>query len=257
MEAPNVTVLNRESISGLPIHGKLVLNRGAQKLICFMPAALPKKLDRDPLQLSRFRWRESLTKYHVLALADPAMTLHSELLGGWYIHPEADLIAEMADLVSDQAKVLGLKNSDVLFYGSSLGGYGALAMASLLKGSTAIAEVPQIDVSKWTVRIAVKAIEQHILKQGFDEFRLVQPHKVDLRDRFRLSGFVPQFKIITNEKDATFALQNEFMSDIKNLGIPSYGVQRLDCITELSGHKALGKELVINEIDEWASTSLI
>lgn len=252
MVDPDYSTIDRISSSGLPIHGKLTQRDEADTLVCFMPAAISKSVDRNPLQLSRFRWRESLTKHHVMALADPAMSIHEELRGGWYMHHEVDLIAEMSKVVQEVTNILAIENENVLFYGSSLGGYGALAMASLVERSTAISEVPQIDVSKWPINSAIRNIEKYIIKQPFSEFRLAFPHMVDLRSRFIRSGNVPNFRIISNSEDSTFALQREFMEDIRELDIRKYGHQKLDVVTHLSGHKALGQAEALEIIDNWA-----
>lgn len=247
-----IVELNEISSSGLPIHGKISIVKNATKIICFMPSAISRGVNRNPLQLSRFRWAEDLTEFHVLALADPAITMHVDLLGGWYVHREDDLLTELGFLVSKQIKNLGLKNSDVLFYGSSLGGYGALALSSIVEGSSAIAEVPQIDVSEWSIRSAVTAIENHILGESFDTFRLEQPHKVDLIDRFIRTGNIPNFKIITNVNDAMYRYQKNFMEELLLLNLPVYGNQQLHITTEVSGHKAISKNLAISAIREWA-----
>ncbi|MGP5680270.1 hypothetical protein ACTXPX_15110 [Glutamicibacter arilaitensis] len=253
MQTSDYSTIDRTSLSGLPIHGKLTQRDEADTLICFMPAAISKSIDRNPFQLSRFRWRESLPKHHVLALADPAISIHHELRGGWYLHPEVDLITELAETVQEVIDVLGLDNQNVLFYGSSLGGYGALAMASLIERSAAISEVPQINVSKWPINSAIRNIEKYLIKKTFDEFKHEFPHMVDLRSRFAHSGNVPNFRIVTNSEDPSFALQKEFMDDIRELDITKYGRQKLDIMSHLSGHRALGQAEALKIIEDWAS----
>lgn len=245
--------LESESPTGLVLHGRLVRRHGADRLVCFMPAAISASVSRDPRQLSRFSWHSEIPEYHVLALSDPALGLDDEILGAWYLHPTADLMQEMAAIVKDLVADLGLDNHQVLFYGSSLGGFGALGMASLLPGSSAIAEIPQIDVACWPVSGAVRAMEDRILGMSFREFRQTYPEMVDVRDRFAKSGLVPRFLLVSNEEDASLEIQKAFMDDIDSSSLPRVGRQRLLVTPQVSGHRALSRHLALGLIRGWAS----
>ena len=101
-----------------------------------------------------------MPKHHVLALSDPALGLDDDIRGAWYLHPTDDLLEQMAASIRQQIERLGLTNEQVLFYGSSLGGFGSLSRASLIPGSSAIAEIPQIDVARWPSPGSIKVMDQ-------------------------------------------------------------------------------------------------
>lgn len=189
---------------------------------------------------------------HVMALADPAMGLDESLFGAWFLHPKVDLLEEMAAVVQGQVERLNLENRQVLFYGSSLGGFGALGMASLLPGSSAISEIPQIDVPQWASQGAVRKLETKILGMPFEEFRLARPEMVDVRDRFRKSGLIPPFLLVTNESDFTLDLHKEFMGDVLASDLPRSGDQHMLLTRRASGHHALKRDLALSLVETWS-----
>lgn len=220
-----------------------------------MPAAISRTITRDPNQLTRFTWHEEMPNQHVLALADPAMGLDDEILGTWYLHPTTDLLEEMALMVRYQVERLGLTNDQVLFYGSSLGGFGALGMASLLPGSSAISEIPQIDIARWPIAGAIRAIESRIIGMPFDQFRISYPEMVDVRDRFGKSNLIPPFLLVTNESDTSLEIHKEFMEDVNTSNLPKVGQQQLMLTDKASGHKALSRNLALSLIQNWSENA--
>lgn len=257
MDTQDTTVetLEKRSKTGLTLYGALARRTFADRLVCFMPAAIPVTVTRNPRQLSRWTWQELMPKHHVLALSDPAMGIDDKILGAWYLHPTTDLLEELGILVSEQAERLGIANEKILFYGSSLGGFGALAMASLLPGSSAIAEVPQIDVAQWPSLPSIRAMESTILRMPFDQFRRIHPEMVDLRDRFKKSGIVPPFLIVSNKEDMSIGIQTVFMEEIKTLGLPSVGQQRLLLSDHVSGHTPLQPKDALFLIETWRASA--
>lgn len=243
-----------ESISttGLAMYGMLARRTEANRLVCFMPAAQTGSGTRRFKLFSRWSWQTEMPNQHVLALSDPALGLDDEIRGAWYLHPSHDLMVDMANMVKEQIVELGLTNESVLFYGSSLGGFGALGMASLLPGSNAIAEIPQIDVSLWPSPGSVKGMETRILKTTFAEHKLKHPEMVDVRDRFKKSNLVPPFVVISNESDMSIDEQRKFMDDVYGFQLPKLGQQQLLLTEQISGHYALSREDALSLINRWS-----
>lgn len=251
-EEATIETLEKPSTTGLVLYGEIVRRVAADQLVCFMPAALPITATRNPRQLSRLNWHVDMPNQHVLALADPAMALHDELFASWYLHPTTDLLEEMALMVGEQAKQLGVANDKVLFYGSSLGGFGALAMASLLPGSSAIAEVPQIDVAQWPKPGALRAMETHILGMPFGQFKVAHPYMVDLSERFKKSRLIPPFLMVTNATDMSLDIQQSFMENVTTSDLLKIGKQDFLMTGKVEGHGALSRGLALSLIDKWS-----
>lgn len=249
---PKIITITGKSASGLPLYGKLAPNPSSRKLICFMPAANSRKVNRDPLQLTRLTWHEDLPELNVLAIADPSMSINNKLSGAWYLHPTHDVIEEISEFIVAQISLLGVEPHDVLFYGSSLGGFGALALASTLEGSSAIAEVPQIKVSNWPFPGAIKSMEDYILGTSFPDFEKLHPHQVNLQSRFWKSGRIPDLRILTNNRDNSYQDQIDFIESLKKLPLKRIGEQKLFETPNIVGHKPLDRGSAIGYIKQWS-----
>lgn len=247
-----VQALEGTSDTGLVMHGVLARRERAERLVCFMPAAQTGTGTRRAKLFSRWSWQTVMPNQHVMALSDPALGLDGAIRGAWFLHPERDLLEEMAQMVRGQIADLGLENDQVLFYGSSLGGFGALGMASLLPGACAIAEIPQIDVAQWPSRGSIKAMETALLKRSFAEHRQRHPEMVDVRERFRKSHLIPPFLLVTNESDMSIGIQRELMEDVAAAQLPRIGEQRMLLATAVSGHAALPQADALALIEQWS-----
>ena len=75
-------------------------------------------------------------------MPDPAIRVDNRLNGAWFINPEYDIIETIAAIVKENADTSGIPHSRIVFYGSSLGGSGAIAAAAHIPGSQAVSEGP-------------------------------------------------------------------------------------------------------------------
>ncbi len=225
-------------VDGLPLHGKLFEREAATTLLVFMPSAVAagSVAHRHPA-FARWQWESHFPDAHVLALADPSMGIAEALRGAWYMHAEHDIIAQMGSAVTALAE--RLRASNVILYGSSLGGFGALALASQIDGAIAIAEVPQLDFARW-LNSARIAVETHILGCSLEEHRARHPEQVSIRTRFESSGRVPSFVIVSNVRDSGYREQLEFFEWV-SAGAPRQDgtTHELHLVDEVLGHGPL------------------
>ncbi|WP_418135388.1 alpha/beta fold hydrolase [Oceanimonas smirnovii] len=118
-----------------------------EKLLIFLPSVNGK--DVYPYY-PRVSWGEELSKeYHILYISDPYQPLeqYNESKGSWFIAPDGVLTLDvLAEKIEKLAVDLNVKS--VLFYGSSMGGYAAIILASHVDGSMAVAECPQLYLNK-------------------------------------------------------------------------------------------------------------
>ena len=112
-------------------------------------------VDRRRITLPKFaRWSWA-PRYpgHVLAVDDPTLELDPALELGWFMGTARDDATQaLARAVQALARRLGVEPAGVVFYGSSGGGFAALAAAARLPGSTAVAINPQVDASRFFAR---------------------------------------------------------------------------------------------------------
>lgn len=232
---------------GLAAHANVAVRSDARRMVVFLPGAQTATSPRRVPLFHRWTWQEDLPDMHVVALGDPSIALDESILGGWFMHPELDLIAELASIVERIAVRLGIPARNVTFHGSSLGGFGAIGIAAQFRGSSAISEIPQIDVARWPVPNSIRKLEE-LVRMPLSEFRKLHPERVDIVDRMRFAGVIPPFTLVTNVADKSYDEQLAFMDDIETLRseCESLGEQRLIVTDLTTGHRPLLKEDAID-----------
>lgn len=140
----------------LQLHGShwkfpaLYFNSRDKRLFVMLTAAIDRTKHTLPV-FNRWTWAEKFPG-HVLCVADPTLELDGRMKLGWYLGTEMhDATAELCRLIHSFAKVLGIPDERIVFWGSSGGGFGALALASHLVGSTAVAINAQTDALAYHV----------------------------------------------------------------------------------------------------------
>lgn len=102
--------------------------------------------NKQPLpKFDRWKWKDRFPGVMV-NISDPTLHfLDKKLRIGWYFGTEhknyANIISKLVKSIADYFSILP---SDIICYGSSAGGFGAIAVSSLIKDSTAVAINPQI-----------------------------------------------------------------------------------------------------------------
>lgn len=229
---PDVTAL--PGPTGLVVEALVRDVPSPRGLVVFLPGALsPKREDRSMPVFHRWSWAEDLPDFAVLTIADPALRQDAELDGAWFIHPEVDVVREIAAVVLEHARERGLGPDKILFYGSSLGGFGALAAAAAAR-ARAVAEVPQIDFRGWLPG-AVRAVEKRILGMTVTEYRRHHPERVDVWSRFLFERYVPPFTMISNEADRCFPQQLKLISTIRSSTL--YRAESADLLVTARTHE--------------------
>lgn len=228
-----------ERLPGMPIYYVSNENPDADSMVVLMPAAISSaKRNKSLRHYARWSWNSSWPQSIVLAVADPAIMQSEHLLGAWYIHREHDVLAGISAAVASIASEAGISPDRIVFYGSSLGGFGALACAALLPGSRAVAEVPQTDFTNW-IQGSVESVERYILGEPLSEFAKMQPEKIRIDKRFEMTGTIPPFVIITNRADRSFADQRELVRWCEDSSLRRLGEQKLVISDRVNGHRPL------------------
>lgn len=156
-----------------------LLYRGVEnRLFVLLTAAIERPY---PLPVfNRWIWRDRFPG-SVLCISDPTL-LKSEKLGiGWYLGcEENDATSDMAELVKAVAKGIDVKTSNVISYGSSAGGFSALALASRIPDALAVAINPQTDATKYNPQPVGEMVEHCFPNRTLEEVRQLYPLRVDM-----------------------------------------------------------------------------
>jgi hypothetical protein len=132
-----------------------------KSLFVLMPSAVDRKKMRLPA-FHRWTWAlKGLFPGDVLCVSDPTLELHDELQLGWFIGNDASCATtELSEFVVKLAESRGIPREKIVIYGSSAGGFAALALSACIEGSVAIAINAQVDAFSYYVPKQVELISK-------------------------------------------------------------------------------------------------
>lgn len=129
---------------------------------------------------NRWKWRDRFPG-SVLCISDPTLLQSETLAIGWYLGSEQnDATSDMAELVEIVAKGLGIRAGNIIPYGSSAGGFSAMALASRIPGATAVAINPQTDATRYNARRVTEMVAHCFPGLTLDDVRQRYTFRVDM-----------------------------------------------------------------------------
>lgn len=212
----------------------------SKSLIVAFPSALAENVSGEPIY-HRWSWGEKFDT-NFISLSDPSFK-KAGLLGGWFIDDgKRDVIQEYSVLIKTIADELEIDNKNIVFYGSSMGGFGALMTATYFQDSLCVAEVPQLDLRNYPWKSAIIAIENKCLNgDSLGEFYRSFPERVSVIERMKMNSNFPNCEIVSNfedeENDELVTLQRAYKSH--KTGNVFTGSIGLSTLSAFSGHKPL------------------
>lgn len=245
-------LIRSTSFDGSPIECLINYRKDAEYTLIFLPSAQPKREELRAPIFHRWSWGDLLTEATTITISDPSLH-RSKIHGCWFLSGdlEVDYIDEMASFLSNLVRRVGISSRRTIFYGSSMGGFGALMLASKFDSAAAIAEVPQLNLVKYPHRSTLRSISSAILKgTSVNDFFIKSPHKLSVLDRFLKERRVPEFELITNSADEEFQNHLRFLEEVASLRghVRSIGEVRLTILPGASGHAPLSKTMGISLI---------
>ena len=125
----------------------ITLNDFSKKLLILGSGAFSatkNKHDRSRPLFNRHSWEFNES---TIFFNDPTLYIDDELLAPWGIGTADDWYLEnIARIIGEIAKNMHIENKNLLFYGSSAGGFTALLLSILIKDSYSLAEIPQLNL---------------------------------------------------------------------------------------------------------------
>lgn len=233
------------------------LVEGSEYLICAMPSAQSAKSEVQNPIFHRWSWYKHFKNVSFISMSDPAL-YKAKITGTWFMSDgNSDIIEEISKFICELVSIINIDLSKVIFYGSSMGGFGALMLATNLKETLAIAEVPQLDMRFYPFKSALNNIQQHLLEdKDFGNFSENFIERVDVFSKVLKMDTIPSFRIITNDKDDAFTEHLGFFSKINHTrnSISSIGTCSIFVSTNDIGHRPLpsseGIKLIKSAINE-------
>lgn len=221
--------------------------KGAKKLLVFFPSAQKRDARRVP-SFHRWSWAEQFADFDVLCVSDPTMHLHQKMLGGWLVGNKSTWVLENV-LKHIATLQQSLDYEDVIFCGSSLGGFCAIQSGAMAEsfgisvGNGGVyAENPQINLFTYEFFTHIDLLAQ----VGFDA-----PNReaiaAEYAKRFNAVktleeyGHVPHGLVVIKESDAHhFSNQIPQLDSYIKGGEPNtLSIEVIPAAADPSGHTPL------------------
>jgi hypothetical protein len=232
-------------------HDYLVYPKDSKRLVVLLPGAMAKGKRFLPC-FHRHSWA-SLIPANVICVSDPTLALHEDLLGGWFQGRSKDFVLErIVRHIETLSLMLGVPVGNVLFAGSSLGGWAAIAAATLLPGAVAYAENPQTDLRNYYSG-PLALLDQHVFEGQLTQFTKDEPHRFSLLDLMRKSAYVPPLWITQKCSDEYHHVHHfrPFVSGMGSLGLARshFVAEEIGVQVDSSGHSPLSSPQAIRRLE--------
>ena len=134
--------------NGIVFPVRVKLNQGSDRLFVMLNGAVDRQKERLP-KFARWNWGKML-RGHVIAVCDPTLYLDERLRLGWFLgSAAASALPGLTKIAETAAAGLGIASGRTIFYGSSGGGFAAVAGAASMQDGRAIAINPQTDITAY------------------------------------------------------------------------------------------------------------
>lgn len=234
----------------------LNLKKDSNKLLVLGSGALGfRKFDRSKPYIERHSWefKQSAIYYH-----DPTYYIDDSIKIGWCIGTKDNYYLEkIAKIIEVFINKLNLINNDVLFYGSSAGGFTSLQLSVLLKGSTSLADIPQLYVynfkSKAKMYDSWKDLKQQCYNDLSDsEFIEKYRHRLTFVDLIKKENYVPNAYLIMDFSVNldVYSQYIPFLLELNNIPFDKYSNKiKLIVDGKKYGHAPISKQETIDLIN--------
>lgn len=167
-------------------------------LIVFGNAAYkPQEIKVEPPIFMRHSWEKQFQE-SVIYFYDPTIYNYPEYGVGWGVGDDVGwYLQNIARIISILAQKIKVANENILFVGSSAGGFMALALSTLLKESSALVNNPQIDLRKH--REIIDSISDYYFnKQNKEEILSKLAYRFDVVELFKKEKYMPNITYCCN-----------------------------------------------------------
>jgi hypothetical protein len=180
-----------------------------QELIAFGSGAYnPRKY--NPPVFNRHSWINDF-KQSVLYYNDPTLYNNNIITLGWGVGRHDEWYLEViARIIGSLTHLQGIKNQDILFFGSSGGGYTSIILSTILKGSAALVNNPQIYLKKYRaghwknmVNACFPGLEDEIIMEKYG-------YRFDVTEIFGRENYIPKITYLVNINS-----ENDFQNQLQ------------------------------------------
>ena len=245
-------VVNKINDWPYPNHFFSYFKSNSTKLVVMLQGAIDRT--KIPLPIfQRWSWSEDI-EASVLILNDPTLFGNNFRIGWWQGKEEQYAIPSAGEFIKLVINKLGYSLKDLLFFGSSGGGFSALMMAGHLKGSMAIVNNPQTNILEYREGHVQPFLHTKFRgmskKEAFDRY----PTRFSVSELFKSMNYIPRIVYYQNVKDP-FHFENHYLAFVQQLyesGIDPNEFQSI-LYADDKGHNPLDALKTVSIINHWVT----
>lgn len=157
----------------------------SNRLLVLLNGAVQREKGRDPREVFQRRsWIEDFES-NVLILADATIHPENGLRIGWSQgNGTASLELAMANCVDYFRNGLGVMNEDIVFFGSSAGGFQAVALHAYFKGSRFLVNNAQFDWTRYHKSAVEQAVRHSFGAESVEDVRRDYSERCNVFERY-------------------------------------------------------------------------
>lgn len=238
-----------------------------RNFICFAPGAS----DRDkttssgelkvPPFFSRWKWHKYFDE-STIAFADPMLFLNDEIKLGWFIGVENHWYLEtLSEIIKKLAVNQNVTNDNILFFGSSGGGYVSVCLATLLKDSKVLVNNAQFFILNYYPRLVDMAFKANFKSfNSLSQAEIINKiiYRLDTLELFKKEQYAPHITYYVNVKS-----ENDIINQTMPLVSSYYNHEYFNGLNLVyysqdakKPHNPLPNEISINIIKSYVKNNL-
>lgn len=195
------------------------LSSSNKGLLCMGSGVIDQNTKSIP-RFQRYRWKDNFEE-SLIYYFDPTLYLSTELQVGWCIGTKDDWYVEkISKIIKKIISNVKIKEENVLFYGTSSGGFVSSTLATLIKGSTAFVGNFQYSIFKVHTKIHLKNMQKYCF-EGLDDKKIRENYgyKVNLIELFKKEKYIPPiiYYVNANSKVDILGQCVPFIKDLEKL----------------------------------------
>ena len=176
--------------------------KGSEQILVLGSGARPENQTIEDKQrpfFNRWSWNfnESMIVYN-----DPTTYLNEEIRCGWGVGTIDDYYLEnISKIILEITNNLKISNENIIFYGSSVGGFMSLMLSAMIKNSISIAEIPQLDISNYWRRHWERIIKYSFHGLNEEQIKRDYGDRIDVIEKFKKERYIPKSLLILDCSD--------------------------------------------------------
>ena len=160
-------------------------------LLCLGPGVIDQKTKSIP-RFQRYRWKDDFEE-SVIYYFDPTLYLDPKLGACWCMGTKDDWYLEKISKIIEKIVYNGkIKNENILFYGTSMGGFVSAMLSTMIKGSSALVGNFQYSIFKVHTKKYLNDVKE-VCFQNLDDKTLLEKYgyRFNLIKMFKKENYVP------------------------------------------------------------------